>query len=280
MQLIILTGLSGSGKSVALKALEDSAYYTCDNLPAPLLPALVDFLEGAVYQRVAVSVDARSGDTLCELPRLVRELKARGIDVRALFLDAKTETLLKRFSETRRRHPLSHNDLTVVECIAKERNLLAELSDIAHRIDTSDLNPNALRAWVKDVVEFDQSGMTLLFESFGFKHGVPLDADLVFDVRSLPNPFYDPNLRPLTGKDPAVIAFLAADEKVHSMLADIRGFLDKWLPSFVADNRSYVTVAIGCTGGEHRSVYFAEQLLRHFQRDRRVLARHRELSGS
>lgn len=280
MQLIILTGLSGSGKSVALKALEDSAYYTCDNLPAPLLPALVDFLEGAGYQRVAVSVDARSGDTLCELPRLVRELKARGIDVRVLFLDAKTETLLKRFSETRRRHPLSHNDLTVVECIAKERNLLAELGDIAHRIDTSDLNPNALRAWVKDVVEFDQSGMTLLFESFGFKHGVPLDADLVFDVRSLPNPFYDPNLRPLTGKDPAVIAFLAADEKVQSMLADIRGFLDKWLPSFVADNRSYVTVAIGCTGGEHRSVYFAEQLLRHFQRDRRVLARHRELSGS
>jgi len=280
MQLIILTGLSGSGKSVALKALEDSAYYTCDNLPAPLLPALVDFLEGAGYQRVAVSVDARSGDTLCELPRLVRELKARSIDVRVLFLDAKTETLLKRFSETRRRHPLSHNDLTVVECIAKERNLLAELGDIAHRIDTSDLNPNALRAWVKDVVEFDQSGMTLLFESFGFKHGVPLDADLVFDVRSLPNPFYDPNLRPLTGKDPAVIAFLAADEKVQSMLADIRGFLDKWLPSFVADNRSYVTVAIGCTGGEHRSVYFVEQLLRHFQRDRRVLARHRELSGS
>ena len=280
MQLIILTGLSGSGKSVALKALEDSAYYTCDNLPAPLLPALVDFLEGAGYQRVAVSVDARSGDTLCELPRLVRELKARGIDVRVLFLDAKTEPLLKRFSETRRRQPLSHNDLTVVECIAKERNLLAELGDIAHRIDTSDLNPNALRAWVKDVVEFDQSGMTLLFESFGFKHGVPLDADLVFDVRSLPNPFYDPNLRPLTGKDPAVIAFLAADEKVQSMLADIRGFLDKWLPSFVADNRSYVTVAIGCTGGEHRSVYFVEQLLRHFQRDRRVLARHRELSGS
>ena len=280
MQLIILTGLSGSGKSVALKALEDSAYYTSDNLPSPLLPALVDFLEDAGYKSVAVSIDVRSGDTLCELPRLVRELKARGIDVRVLFLDAKTETLLKRFSETRRRHPLSHNDLTVVECIAKERNLLAELGDIAHRIDTSDLNPNALRAWVKDVVEFDQSGMTLLFESFGFKHGVPLDADLVFDVRSLPNPFYNPQLRPLTGKDPAVIAFLAADEKVQSMLADIRGFLDKWLPSFVADNRSYVTVAIGCTGGEHRSVYFVEQLLRHFQRDRRVLARHRELSGS
>ena len=278
MQLIILTGLSGSGKSVALKALEDSAYYTSDNLPALLLPALVDFLNHAGYQRVAVSIDARSGDTLGQLPRQVRDLKARGIDVRVLFLDAKTETLLKRFSETRRRHPLSNNDLTVAECISQERSMLADIGSIAHRIDTSDLNPNALRAWVKDVVEFDQSGMTLLFESFGFKHGVPLDADLVFDVRCLPNPFYDPQLRPLTGKDAAVVAFLAGNDSVQSMLADIRGFLEKWLPSFVADNRSYVTVAIGCTGGEHRSVYFVEELAKHFRRERRVLARHRELS--
>jgi UPF0042 nucleotide-binding protein len=278
MQLIILTGLSGSGKSVALKALEDSAYYTSDNLPALLLPALVDFLSAAGYQRVAVSIDARSGDTLGQLPRQVRDLKARNIDVRVLFLDAKTETLLKRFSETRRRHPLSNNDLTVAECIARERSMLADLGSIAHRIDTSDLNPNALRAWVKDVVEFDQSGMTLLFESFGFKHGVPLDADLVFDVRCLPNPFYDPLLRPLTGKDAAVVQFLAANPSVQSMLADIRGFLEKWLPSFVADNRSYVTVAIGCTGGEHRSVYFVEELARYFRDSRRVLARHRELS--
>ncbi len=278
MQLIILTGLSGSGKSVALKALEDGAYYTSDNLPALLLPALVDFLNHAGYERVAVSIDARSGDTLGQLPRQVRDLKARNIDVRVLFLDAKTETLLKRFSETRRRHPLSHNDLTVAECIAKEREMLADIGSIAHRIDTSDLNPNALRAWVKDVAEFDQSGMTLLFESFGFKHGVPLDADLVFDVRCLPNPFYDPQLRPLTGKDPAVIEFLAANASVQSMLADIRGFLEKWLPAFSADHRSYVTVAIGCTGGEHRSVYFVEELARHFRRDRRVLARHRELS--
>lgn len=278
MQLIILTGLSGSGKSVALKALEDSAYYTSDNLPALLLPALVDFLQAANYTRVAVSIDARSGDTLGQLPQQVRELKARGIDVRVLFLDAKTETLLKRFSETRRRHPLSDSDLTVAECITRERSMLADLGSIAHRIDTSDLNPNALRAWVKDVVEFDQSGMTLLFESFGFKHGVPLDADLVFDVRCLPNPFYDPRLRPLTGRDAPVIEFLAGNDSVQSMLADVRAFLDKWLPSFVADNRSYVTVAIGCTGGEHRSVYFVEELARHFRRDRRVLARHRELS--
>ena len=280
MQLIILTGLSGSGKIVALKALEDGAYYTSDNLPALLLPALVDFLNHAGYARVAVSIDARSGDTLGQLPQQVRDLKARNIDVRVLFLDAKTETLLKRFSETRRRHPLSSNDLTVAECIAKEREMLADIGSIAHRIDTSDLNPNALRAWVKDVAEFDQSGMTLLFESFGFKHGVPLDADLVFDVRCLPNPFYDPQLRPLTGKDPAVIEFLAANDSVQGMFADIRAFLEKWLPAFSADHRSYVTVAIGCTGGEHRSVYFVEELARHFRRDRRVLARHRELSGS
>ena len=280
MQLIILTGLSGSGKSVALKALEDGAYYTSDNLPALLLPALVDFLNHAGYARVAVSIDARSGDTLGQLPQQVRDLKARNIDVRVLFLDAKTETLLKRFSETRRRHPLSSNDLTVAECIAKEREMLADIGSIAHRIDTSDLNPNALRAWVKDVAEFDQSGMTLLFESFGFKHGVPLDADLVFDVRCLPNPFYDPQLRPLTGKDPAVIEFLAANDSVQGMFADIRAFLEKWLPAFSADHRSYVTVAIGCTGGEHRSVYFVEELTRHFRSDRRVLARHRELSGS
>jgi len=278
MQLIILTGLSGSGKSVALKALEDSAYYTSDNLPALLLPALVDFLSAAGYERVAVSIDARSGDTLGQLPRQVRDLKARKIDVRVLFLDSKTETLLKRFSETRRRHPLSNNDLTVAECIERERSMLADLGSIAHRIDTSDLNPNALRAWVKDVVEFDESGMTLLFESFGFKHGVPLDADLVFDVRCLPNPFYDPRLRPLTGRDPEVAEFLAGNADVQSMFADIRGFLEKWLPSFIADNRSYVTVAIGCTGGEHRSVYFVEELTKHFRRDRRVLARHRELS--
>jgi UPF0042 nucleotide-binding protein len=277
MQLIIVTGLSGSGKSVALKALEDSAYYTSDNLPALLLPSLVDFLRDAGYAHVAVSVDARSGDTLGQLPGLVADLKSRAVDVRVLFLDAKTDTLLKRFSETRRRHPLGDGSLTVAECIAKERELLADIGEIAHRIDTSDLNPNALRAWVKDVVEFDQSGMTLLFQSFGFKHGVPLDADLVFDVRCLPNPFYDPRLRPLTGKDAAVVEFLADIPDVKSMLTDIRTFLAKWLPSFVADNRSYVTVAVGCTGGAHRSVYFVEELARHFGRERRVLVRHREL---
>ncbi len=278
MQLIIITGLSGSGKSVALKALEDSAYYTADNLPSKLLPEMVDFVRDAGYTQVAVSIDARSGDTLNQLPRQVADLKARGVDVRVLFLDAKTETLLKRYSETRRRHPLSNGDLTVVECIEREREMLAEIGQLSHHIDTSDLNPNALRAWIKGIVELDPAGMTLLFQSFGFKHGIPLDADLVFDVRCLPNPFYDPRLRPLTGKDPAVIAFLEANENVRKLRDDIRDFLERWLPCFVADNRSYVTVAIGCTGGEHRSVYFVEALAAHFIRQRRVLVRHRELS--
>ena len=278
MQLIIITGLSGSGKSVALKALEDSAYYTADNLPARLLPEMVYFLQGAGYTRSAVSIDARSGDTLSQLPRQVTDLQARGVDVRVLFLDAKTDTLLKRFSETRRRHPLSSGELTVAECIAREREMLADIGGLSHHIDTSDLNPHALRAWIKDFVEFDHSGMTLLFQSFGFKHGIPLDADLVFDVRCLPNPYYDPKLRPLTGKDREVIDFLEADGNVQRMYNDIRGFVENWLPCFVADNRSYVTVAIGCTGGEHRSVYFVEALARHFSRGRRVLVRHRELA--
>ena len=279
MQLVIITGLSGSGKSVALKALEDATYYTADNLPAKLLPAMVDFLREAGYARVAVSIDARSGDTLNQLPQQLSELKARGIDVRVLFLEAKTGTLLKRFSETRRRHPLSAGELTVPECVARERELLAEIGGLSHHIDTSELNPNALRAWIKEFVDFDHAGMTLLFQSFGYKHGIPLDADLVFDVRCLPNPFYDPRLRPLTGKDRAVVDFLEADANVNLMYNDIRTFVANWLPCFLADNRSYVTVAIGCTGGEHRSVYFVETLARHFRESRRVLVRHRELTS-
>ncbi|HUO43828.1 MAG TPA: RNase adapter RapZ [Burkholderiales bacterium] len=278
MQLIVITGLSGSGKSVALKALEDGGYYAADNLPAALLPELIALLEGAGHRRVAVSIDARGGDTLADLPRQIAALRTRGIDARVLFLDAQTDTLLKRFSETRRRHPLSVDGLTVAEGIARERELLAGVGAISHHIDTSDLNPTALRAWIKQFVEFDQSGLTLQFQSFGFKHGIPLDADLVFDVRCLPNPFYDPQLRPLTGRDRAVVEFLEGNDNVRRMYEDIRGFIENWLPCFIADNRSYLTVAIGCTGGEHRSVYFAEKLARHFGAACPVLVRHRELA--
>jgi len=278
MQLVLITGLSGSGKSVALNVLEDSGYYYVDNLPAKLLPQTVEFLATAGHPRVALSVELRSPDALAELPRQVAGFRDRGHDVRVLFLEAKTDTLIKRFSETRRRHPLSDGGLTLTECIERERALLADLTGLADRVDTSDLGPNTLRNWIKDFVGVPRTGLTLLFESFGFKHGVPLDADLVFDVRCLPNPNYDPRLRPLTGRDRPVIEFLDSDPATRKMLEDIGRFVADWLPAFARDNRSYLTVAIGCTGGQHRSVFFAEALAARFREQAQVLVRHRELT--
>ena len=278
MRLIVISGLSGSGKSIALNVLEDSAYYCVDNLPAKLLNGLVQFLAQEGYESVAVSIDVRSGATLSELPGYLSQLKERGIDVHLIFLDSKTETLVKRFSETRRRHPLADRDRTLPECIEQERELLGDIGDLGHRIDTSDLHPGVLRSWIKDILRTDEPGLRLLFQSFGFKHGIPLDADMVFDVRCLPNPHYDPVLRPLTGMDAPVVAFLEANANAREMLADIRDYVEKWLPCFVRDNRAYLTVAIGCTGGRHRSVYFAETLAAYFRGSRNVLVRHRELS--
>lgn len=277
MQLILISGMSGSGKSVALKVLEDSSHYCVDNLPADLLPALVQSLKNE-YTRVAVSIDVRSGKTLQDLPQYITDLRNLGIDIRILFLDAKSDALVKRFSETRRRHPLSDDRLTLTECIEKERELVADMGTLGHHIDTSDLNPNALRAWIKDFVKIDQSRLTLLFQSFGFKHGIPLDADLVFDVRCLPNPHYDPVLRPYTGKDKLVIDFLEANQSVQDMYHDIHNFIQTWLPAFIKDNRHYLTVAIGCTGGRHRSVYLSEKLAAFFKKENQVLVRHHELS--
>ena len=277
MQLVIVTGLSGSGKSVVLKALEDSGYYCVDNLPATLLPQISQHLDTVNQERVALSIDTRSA-ALEALPENIQQLKAQGIAVQVLFLESNVETLVNRFSETRRRHPLSDENTTLAESILHERDLLAQLADLGHRIDTSDLSANTLRSWVKDFVSQESSGLTLLFASFGFKHGIPLDADLVFDVRCLPNPHYDPKLRVLTGHDAAVKAFLDSEESVHAMYDDIRGFVARWLPCFVRDNRSYLTIAIGCTGGQHRSVYFAELLGEYFRNQhQKVLIRHREL---
>ena len=276
MQLILITGLSGSGRSVALNVLEDSGYYYVDNLPLQLLEPTVAYL-AATQERVAVCIDARSPDALGDLPRQIAGFRGRGHDVRALFLEAKTDTLIKRFSETRRRHPLSDDRLTLTECIERERELLSGFADQAHRVDTSDLGPNALRNWIKDFVGLPPTGLTLLFESFGFKHGVPLDADFVFDSRCLPNPNYDPSLKPLTGRDRAVIEFLGPDPATRKMLEDIRRFVADWLPAFERDGRSYLTVAIGCTGGQHRSVYLIESLAGLFRGQARVLVRHREL---
>lgn len=277
LQLILVTGMSGSGKSVALKVLEDSGYYCVDNLPAHLLAGLTEFLGRANETRAAVSVDVRSGHTLADLPVWVTELRRQAIDLRVLFLDAKTDTLVKRFSETRRRHPLSDDTRTLPECIERERELLHEISALAHHVDTSDLSPHALRVWVKEFVALSAYGLTLLFQSFAFKNGVPLDADLVFDVRCLPNPHYVPLLRPLTGVDEPVIEFLRSDPTVQKMLADIWHYVDEWLPCYVRDNRSYLTVGIGCTGGRHRSVYLVEALAQRFRADVPVLVRHREL---
>jgi UPF0042 nucleotide-binding protein len=279
MQLILISGLAGSGKSIALNVLEDSGYYCVDNLPVQLLSDVAGFLRNAGHQRIAISIDARSDRSLDELPARIALLREQGMDVRVLFLEAKPDTLVKRFSETRRRHPLSAEDRTVSESIRLERELLEPVSNLGHHIDTSDLSPNALRAWIRDFVEIDRSRLTLLFQSFGFKHGIPLDADCVFDVRCLPNPHYDPSLRPLTGMDAAVVSFLESEPRVGKMLADIRRFVEDWLPCFIRDNRSYLTIALGCTGGQHRSVYFAEKLAAHFRGlEQQVLVRHRELS--
>jgi UPF0042 nucleotide-binding protein len=278
MQLVLITGLSGSGKSVALDVLEDASYYCVDNLPVQLLPELVSYLQRERHERVALTMDVRSGQSVEALPRDLESLHAQGIEVKVLFLEAKTDTLLRRFSETRRRHPLSEGTLTLTEAITRERDVLQEIAASAHHIDTSDLNPNGLRAWVKDFVGLKGTGLTLLFESFGYKNGVPLDADLVFDVRCLPNPHYDPQLRPLTGRDVAVIEFLRSESEVGLLLDDIGSFVASWLPCYQRDNRSYLTVAVGCTGGRHRSVYITETLAQRFQSTMPVLVRHRELS--
>jgi UPF0042 nucleotide-binding protein len=278
MQLIIVTGLSGSGKSVVLKALEDTGYYCVDNLPATLLPQIYENLSSS-QKLIAVSTDTRSA-ALEALPENIEKLKAQGVNVQVLFLESTTQALVKRFSETRRRHPLSNDDITLAESIECERKLLGPLSELGHHIDTSDLSANTLRGWVKDFVAQENKNITLLFTSFGFKHGIPLDADFVFDVRCLPNPHYDPKLRPMTGRDAPVKAFLDKQPLVHDMYQDIRNFVARWLPSFVQENRSYLTIAIGCTGGQHRSVHIVEELGKHFSQQQQVLIRHRELELS
>jgi UPF0042 nucleotide-binding protein len=285
LELIIVTGLSGSGKSIALRVLEDSGYYCIDNLPATLLPQISHHLDATNpketnIDKVAISIDSRSA-ALEALPNAIETLKSSGISVQVLFLESSVETLVKRFSETRRKHPLSNDNTTLAESISHERDLLAGITDLGHHIDTSNLSANTLRNHIRELIaqpSNNQNGLILLFSSFGFKNGIPLDADFVFDVRSLPNPHYDPILKPLTGKDALVKTFLEKEPAVIEMLSDIQHYVEKWLPSFDADNRSYLTVAIGCTGGQHRSVYFVEQLSAYFkQQKQKVIIRHREL---
>ena len=280
MQLVLISGLSGSGKSIALNVLEDAGFFCVDNLPALLLAALVEQLKQESHERVAVAVDMRSGASIAALPTELRRLEASGIALRFIFCDARDEVLIQRFSETRRRHPMAGEGTTLAEAIALEREALETLSALGHHIDTSHLRANALRAFVKDFAALDErQGLTLLFESFGFKHGIPLDADLVFDVRCLPNPHYDPALRHLSGRDAEVIQFLGAQAEVQKMEDDIHRFVSEWMPAYLRDNRTYLTVAIGCTGGQHRSVYLAERLCARLRGDVHSLVRHRALAG-
>ncbi len=286
MRVVLVTGMSGSGKSVAIRVLEDIGYYCIDNLPSRFLRQICSYLADAGHSEVAVAVDARTELSLAQLPGVIEELRAGGDDVRVLFLTASTDALVQRYSETRRRHPLSERlalgadglEPTLTESIEAERDLLAPVQATGHLIDTSALQPTTLRNWVRQFADSPRAALTLTFESFAYKNGIPVDADLVFDVRNLPNPFYDPRLKPLTGLDEPVIAFLSASKRVNEMTEDIGRFLDKWLPGYVEDTRHYVTVAIGCTGGQHRSVYVVEQLARRFAGKARVLVRHRGIA--
>ena len=277
MQLVLVSGLSGSGKSIALRVLEDGGYYCVDNLPANLLMETVDFLAESGHDRAAVSIDARSA-ALPALPEHIADLRRRGVDCRVLYLESNPATLLRRFSETRRRHPLAGPGVTLAEAIERERTLLAGIAPLGQRIDTSELQPRVLQNWIRDLLGLGAGTLTVLFESFSYKDGVPQDADWVFDCRMLANPHYDPQLRPFTGCDAPVIEYLERDGSVQRWLADVRELLGHWLPEIVRENRSHVTVAIGCTGGRHRSVYLAEELAKTFRSDWRVLVRHRALA--
>ena len=295
-ELVLVTGISGSGKSVALHALEDAGFFCVDNLPPELLRGFLQLEGERQNRRVAIAVDVRSAGSLPHLLPLIEQLRAEGVAVHSLFLDATTDALVRRFSETRRPHPLTQtlaetvpgrrkddrsNDVHrgLVDAIEFERELLAELREVSTVVDTSQLRPTQLRLWMRDLVKATGSPLTLVFESFAFKHGVPLDADYVFDVRVLPNPHYIRELRPQTGRDPDVAAYLAAQPEVNEMLGQIETFLARWLPAFEADQRSYLTVAIGCTGGQHRSVYFVETLAQRFAQRAVSLVRHRELDA-
>ncbi|MEN9630462.1 MAG: hypothetical protein RJA10_3690 [Pseudomonadota bacterium] len=283
-EVILITGISGSGKSVALHALEDAGYFCVDNLPPELLRDFVKLEHERFTRSVAVAVDVRTAASLPNLVPLIDELRGEGVQVRPIFLDASTDALVRRFSETRRPHPLtapseSDNARALIEAIELERALLSDLREISTVIDTSQLRPALLRSWVRALVGARESALTLVFESFAFKHGVPLDADYVFDMRVLPNPYYVRELRPLTGRDAPVANYLDAQPEAGEMLEQIRTFLTRWLPNFEDDQRSYLTVAIGCTGGQHRSVYAVEWLSRHFQGRYATLVRHRELDA-
>lgn len=279
--IVLITGISGSGKSVALRLLEDAGYICVDNLPVRFLQEFIASAREQGLERIAVAIDVRTVGELDDLPPVIHRMRSEGTAFRVIFLDANDHTLRQRYSESRRRHPLTDRlaqrwgrTPSLQECIATEREMLAPLREQEHVIDTSDLTPGQLRAWVRDLVQADRAPVVLTFESFAYKRGVPGDADLVFDVRCLPNPHYDQNLRPFTGRDAPVAKWLSQFGSVEAMINDIASYIRRWLPLYMQDTRNYLTVAIGCTGGKHRSVYVTEELARRFA-DHAPLIRHR-----
>ena len=282
MEIVLISGMSGSGKSVALHALEDAGFYCVDNLPPELLQSFVELKLTHQEQKVAIAMDARSAQGLPQLPEQLARLEKQGLIPRMIFLDAGNSTLVRRFSETRRRHPLSPGSAAterqaLEQDIEKERELLGTLRDRSVVVDTSDLKSSQLQSYIKQVIEAPEGQMTLMFQSFGFKHHMPADSDYVFDVRMLPNPHYEKDLRPLTGLDQPVADYLRDLPEVQQMQLDIQQFLERWLPLLAKDHRSYVTVGIGCTGGQHRSVFLVEALATHFEKTWPTVRRHRSL---
>lgn len=282
MSFLIVSGLSGSGKTIALQALEDAGFYCVDNLPAALLPHFAGQFTGdrAALQNTAIGIDARNRAFLTAVPQSLKALQSLGTQYRIVFLEAEESILVKRFKETRRKHPMTDDATPLLEAIRLEKQLLEPLSVAAAlRIDTTHTTPHELRQQLQSFARGQATpGMTLLFESFGFKHGTPLDADYVFDVRCLPNPYWQPELRPYTGLDTPVIEFMQRNDEVQAMFDEIRGFLERWLPRFEREDRSYLTVALGCTGGMHRSVYLVQRLANHFSTQGvKTQVRHREI---
>lgn len=284
MRLVVISGRSGSGKSSALHVLEDLGFYCIDNLPVALLPALVQQTEyEEKLAKVAVSIDARNiPHAFDNIHQVLHQLPSIEYQLDVVYLDASEEVLLQRFSSTRRKHPLTSKAVSLAEAIEKERILLEPVANLADlTLDTTSMSVHELRSLIRlRVADKTSTDIAILFESFGFKHGIPIDADYVFDVRNLPNPYWDPGLRAYTGRDEPVQTFLANEPQVKHMQDDIAGFIQRWLPAFIDANRSYMTIAIGCTGGQHRSVYLAEQLASYFREQyTNVQVRHRELTG-
>ena len=278
MEVIIISGLSGSGKSIALNALEDNDFYCIDNLPVTLLSNISQHLNHEHQDKVAISVDIRSID-IEKLPFVIKEIESLSIKTKLIYLESSTESIVRRFGETRRRHPLANEKLSLSETIEKERAMLAPLAEIGYKIDTSSMSVNALKKALNELIELKEDQLALQFSSFGYKFGIPLDADFIFDVRCLPNPHYESNLKNLTGLDKPVAEFFHGYNEVNKMYQDIHHFVNEWLSAFKKDQRHSLHIAIGCTGGKHRSVYIANKLFTNFYNPKsQVIIRHRDIN--